>query len=134
MVQRYVFDRIGDGGLRGYAVWGPMLGKETVADARTATRFLPDPRVTHYWTPEHVLALSLSGPLGLPADEPAWDTYLLFPPGATWGEEPPKPGYVMHVGRSLPEELSLDGHLLRGHAEELLAGAGGAGAGAPGRR
>lgn len=122
MVQRYVFEPIEGDGLRGYAVWGPMLGKETEADARTATRFLPDRRVSHYWTPEHVLAHSLSGPVGLPEGEAAWDTYLLFAPGVRWGEEPPKPSYVMHVERSLPKELELDGHLLREHATELLPG------------
>jgi hypothetical protein len=135
VVQRYVFDRLGGEELRGYVVWGPMLGKETEADARTATRFLSDPRVTHFWTPEHVLAERVGATLGLPAGERAWDTFLLYPPGTTWGEEPPRPGYVMHVERSLPAEQRLDGNLLRERAAALLGGGeGGPAAGAPGRQ
>ncbi len=120
MIQRYVFDRIEGPGLAGYVVWGPMLGDETAEHADTATGFLNDPRVGHFWTPEHTLALALSGPVGMPADEPAWDVFLLYPPEAAWGDKPPKPAVVMHVDRPLPEEQRLDARELHARAAELL--------------
>lgn len=120
MIQRYVFDRIEGPGLAGYVVWGPMLGDETAEHADTATGFLNDPRVGHFWTPEHTLALALSGPVGMPADEPAWDVFLLYPPEAAWGDKPPKPAVVMHVDRPLSEEQRLDARELHARAAELL--------------
>lgn len=120
MIQRYVFDRIEGPGLAGYVVWGPMLGDETAEHADTATGFLNDPRVGHFWTPEHTLALALSGQVGMPADEPAWDVFLLYPPEAAWGDKPPDPAVVMHVDRPLPEEQRLDARELHARAAALL--------------
>lgn len=120
MIQRYVFERIESPKLAGYVVWGPMLGDETAEHADTATAFLNDPRVDHFWTPEHTLATALSGQVGLPADEPAWDVFLLYPPEATWGDSPPKPAVVMHVDRPLPKEQTLDARELHARAAELL--------------
>lgn len=120
MIQRYVFEEVDGPGLAGYVVWGPMLGDETAEHADTATAFLNDPRVGHFWTPEHTLATALSDSVGLPADEPAWDVFLLYPPGAAWGDKPPKPAVVMHVDRPLPEEQTLDARELHARAAELL--------------
>ena len=120
MIQRHVFDRLDSPRLAGYVVWGPMLGDETEAHAETATGFLDDPRVDHFWTPVHTLASALSGPVGLPADEPAWDTFLLYPPEVSWGDKPPKPAVVMHVDRSLPKEQTLDAESLHARIAELL--------------
>lgn len=115
MVQRYVLDRIDDPKLRVYVVWGPMLGGETEADAREVTSLLPDPRAAHYWTGAHTLAETLRAPAGL-KDELAWDTFLLFAPGTKWGDAPPSPSSVMHVGKRLPPERRLNGEKL---AEEV---------------
>jgi hypothetical protein len=122
VVQRHVLDRIDDPRLRVYVVWGPMLEKETESEAREATVFVPDGRSTHFWTPLHALAEAMAAPAGLPAGERAWDTFQLFAPGASWGETPPAPAFVMHVGKPLAAELRLNGEVLRRATEKLLDG------------
>lgn len=127
MVLRHVFERLPDPRLHAFVVWGPMLDKEERSDAVEATRFFDDPRSTHFWTDDDLLAASFSAPAGLPADELAWDTFLLFAPGQTWGEQPPTPAFTMHVGKSLPAELRLHGPTLHDEVAARLAGtAGGA--------
>lgn len=118
MVQRYLLDRIDDPKLRVYVIWGPMLGGETEADAREATALVPDPRTAHFWTGEHVLAKALRASAGL-EEELAWDTFLLFPPEVSWGDVPPLPAYVMHVGKRLPADHRLNGEKLAEQVNRL---------------
>lgn len=122
MVQRYVFDATQDPRLHAFVVWGPMLDNEERSDAVDATRFFDDERSTHFWTDDDVLAATFSRPVGLPDGELAWDTFLLFAAGQTWGESPPRPAFAMHVGKSLPEELRLHGPTLYDEVIERLAG------------
>ena len=122
VVQRYVLDEIDDEGLRTYVVWGPMLGEETEEDAPTGAVFLNDHRSRHYWTGVHTLAEMLQEPIGL-EDEPAWDVFLVFAPGAVWGDRPPVPDYYMHHGKPLPEERRLNGVELREQVRRMLAAA-----------
>ncbi|HYN22192.1 MAG TPA: hypothetical protein VE078_14625 [Thermoanaerobaculia bacterium] len=118
MVQRYVLDRIDDPKLRVYVVWGPMLGGETMEEAREAASLLPDPRTAHFWTGAHVLAEALRASAGL-EEELAWDTFLLFPPEVGWGNAPPTPAYVMHVGKRLPPDRRLNGEKLAEQVNRL---------------
>ena len=117
-MQRYVLDRIEDPTVQVYVVWGPMLGGESEEDARGVTGLLPDPRVTHFWTGAHALAEALRAPAGL-QDELAWDTFLVFAPGTRWGDAPPSPAYVMHVGKKLPPERRLNGEKLADEVNRL---------------
>ncbi len=119
-MQRYVLNRIDDPKLRVYVVWGPMLGGETEEDAREATASLADSRGTHFWTGVHTLAEVLRAPAGL-QEELAWDTFLLFPPGAKWGDVPPTPVYVMHVEKRLPPDRRLNGEKLFEQVNKLRA-------------
>jgi hypothetical protein len=122
VVQRYVLETIPDDRLRVYVVWGPMLGEEKESDAKEATAHLPDPRVTHFWAPTHVLAEAMAGPLGMEGSR-AWDTFQVFAADAHWGEKPPVPAYFMHVGKSsLPPERRLNGVTLAQKVRQLLAG------------
>lgn len=122
VIQRYVMHDIESDDLALYLVWGPMLGGEQRQDAEEATAFLPDSRVVHYWTPAHDLAAQVSQPLEL-GDELAWDTFLLYGPGARWAEgPPPEPSSFMHVGRSLPAERRFNGKTLAAEIRELLPG------------
>jgi len=98
-----------------------MLGEENEADAREATRHLPDRRVTDFWTPTHTLATALATPLGLDGGK-AWDTFLVFAPGVRWGDTPPAPDYYMHVNKPLPAERRLNGDKLAEQVRKLLAG------------
>lgn len=122
VVQRYVLDDIADPRLRVYMVWGPMLDKETEADARRATTFIQDPRLTHFWTDSDGVAERFKVPLGLTTTD-AWDTYLLFAPGTRWTEEAPRPSSFMHVGKPLPKERRLNAVTLAAEVRAALAGA-----------
>lgn len=54
--------------------------------------------------------------------EPAWDVYLVYPPGTEWkGNKPPKPAYFMHqlVGR-LPDNRRLNGEALAAKLRDVL--------------
>jgi hypothetical protein len=120
VVQRHVLKQIPDERLRVYVVWGPMLEKETEEDAKKATVHLPDPRVTHFWTGAHGVAEAFRAPLGL-GNERAWDTFLLFAPGVTWGETAPTPTSYMHKGKPLPEDRRLNGIKLAEEIRRMLA-------------
>jgi hypothetical protein len=123
VIQRYVMHEIESDDLALYLVWGPMLGGEQREDAEGATAFLPDSRVTHYWTPAHDLAGQVSKSLDL-GEELAWDTFLLYAPGTRWAEgPPPKPTSFMHVGRSLPAERRFNAKALAEEIRPLLPGA-----------
>jgi hypothetical protein len=121
VVQKYVLDTIPGDSLRVYVVWGPMLGEEKESDVKEATGHLPDSRATHFWTPTHVLAEAMDGPLGIEGSR-AWDTFQVFTPEARWGEAPPVPAYFMHVGKSLPPERRLNGVTLAQKVRDLMAG------------
>jgi len=119
VVQKYVLSAIPDDGLRVYVVWGPMLGEEKEDDAKRATTHLPDRRVTHFWTPGHAVAEAFEAPLGIPGTR-AWDTFLLYAPGARWGDTAPVPAYFMHVNKPLPAERRLNGDKLAEQTRALL--------------
>ena len=85
-VARAVED-LGDS-LRLYVVWVPMLGA-TEAFVPEATRMLDDPRALHFWDAEGFFVSAFERVLGL--QRPAWDLYLLYPPGERWQAELPPP-------------------------------------------
>lgn len=134
IVGRRVLPRVGDDELAVLVVWGPMLGEESLDDARRAASRLTDPRVGHYWTDGYGLALEAARRLGLPEGRPAWDSYLLYPPGAAWeGELPPPAAYFLPGGRNLPDERRFHGERLAAEILRLAApGAQAAGPGAAG--
>ncbi|HKH46252.1 MAG TPA: hypothetical protein VKM72_16450 [Thermoanaerobaculia bacterium] len=122
LTRRYILDPIADDRLRLFVVWGPMQHKETEADARAAAVQLTDPRVTQFWTDDNVLANAYKEPLGLAADpEPAWDSYMLFPPGVRWGDALPVPSYFMWVEKKLPAETRFNAEKLSEQVRRLLA-------------
>lgn len=118
-MQRYVVDEIADERLRVYVVWGPMLGGETEADARSATLHVLDRRAHHFWTGGHGVAELFRAPLGL-GETLAWDTFLVYPAGVSWGETIPVPAYFMHVEKPLPAERRLNGEKLAEQVRKAL--------------
>lgn len=124
VAQRHVLERIGDPRLRAYVVWAPILADDTEEAAKLAVAHLPDARVTHYWTRDKSVAEAFRAPLGL-AEGPAWDVYLLYPPGVKWGNGTPVPWYYMHqLNDRLPAERRFNGAVLAEKVRELLAGKG----------
>jgi hypothetical protein len=138
IVGRRVLPRAGEDELAVLVVWGPMFGEETLADARRATSRLAAAGVDHFWTAGDELALEAGARLGLPDGRPAWDSYLVYPPGVAWeGELPPPAAHFLPGGRNLPEERRFHGERLAAEVVRLAAtGAEAAGSAAapPGRR
>ena len=123
MVSRYVMKAIGDPRIRLYVVWGPMEEEDTEAHARKVTVNAPDPRATHFWTDDDVLADTWAQVLGVEDDEAAYDTYMIFPPGARWGaEKPPMPPYFMWIEKQgLPKETKFNGVVFAEQVRRFLA-------------
>lgn len=116
-----VFEGIASERLKGYAVWEPILRTDDERSARKATTILPDPRVRHYWIDSQAVGEMFQAPLAL-KDEPAWDVYLVYPPGTEWrGSRPPKPAYFMHQLGSLPAGRRLNGETLATKLRDVLA-------------
>ena len=103
-----------DAEVSAYVVWESVLRADGRIPARRATSLVADPRATHYWTDGLRVGARFQSPIGLES-EPAWDVYLVYPPGVEWtGESPPQPSFFMHQLRGrLPDSLVLDGAVLR---------------------
>ena len=115
-----VFEGIASKGLRGYAVWEPILRTDNLRGARKATTILRDPRVRHYWVEGQEVGENFQSPLGL-KDEVAWDVYLVYPPGVEWtGNRPPNPSYFMHQLHELPAGRRLDARTLAAQVRRVV--------------
>ena len=119
-MQETVFEPIPSESLRAYAVWEPILRTDEARAARKATAILPDSRVRHFWTVGQEVGEIFQSPLSLKGT-PAWDVYLVYPPGVEWnGKSPPRPSYFMHQLHQLPASRRLDADTLAAHLQELL--------------
>ena len=49
---------------------------------------LVDKRVSHYWDADHLLGRFIWKVLDNDDDGAAWDVFLVYGPGATWGDPP----------------------------------------------
>lgn len=121
VIERYVLDTLKDDSIRVYTVWGPMMGGETEEQAREATSYMTDPRVTHFWTKAQTVANQFGRAAALPEKESGWDTYLLYPQGPTWNDTPPPPARYMFINKPLPEEHALDAEKLANLVSDQLA-------------
>jgi hypothetical protein len=88
-----LLERQQDPRLVAYVVWVPKLyGQES--DVPTATKFVPDPRATHFWDGSAVLVHGYDTVLGI--DQDAWDVYMIYGPTARWdGPQAPHPDFWM---------------------------------------
>lgn len=109
-MQENVFQEISSEKLQAYAVWEPILRTDDERSSRKATTLFPDPRVRNYWVKTQEVGVAFQPTIGL-TTEPAWDVYLLYPPGVTWeGAVPPEPTFFMHqLSGRLPHGQRLDG-------------------------
>lgn len=121
MVQTDVLETVVSESLSVFVVWEPIFRTDSAKAARKATTLLPDRRVESFWVESLRVGELFQPSIGLES-EPAWDVYLVFPPGAMWeGETPPRPEFFMHqLGGRLPEAQSLDGPGLARAIEEAL--------------
>jgi pimeloyl-ACP methyl ester carboxylesterase len=123
VLSRYVMKAMDDPRIRFYSVWGPMEDEDTEADARKVTVNAPDPRATHFWTDDDVLADTWAQILGVVDDETGYDLWMIFPPGTRWeGEKPPVPPYFMWIEKQgLPKENKFNGVVFAEQVRRFLA-------------
>ncbi|HXE74869.1 MAG TPA: hypothetical protein VNN18_04425 [Candidatus Xenobia bacterium] len=89
-VQKELLEKHTKGELRVYAVWFNMFPGD--ARAEWPPELLSDPRVIHFWDEEKKLGRYYLERHKVPHyDEALWDTWILYPAGATWEDEPPTP-------------------------------------------
>jgi len=94
--------------LKGFAVWLPMMRKDSLERADAEAAPFQDLPVVHVWDPARQVGNLYSKTLGLQST--AWDFYFLYPPGVTWDEEePPDPAFWMH---QLPADSGADRDLV----------------------
>ncbi len=120
VVQQEVLETVSDPNLRVYAVWEPILRSDNEESAKLAPRLIPDPRVTHFWVASRDVGKMFQAPIALKT-EPAWDVYLVYPPGVRWGDSVPVPEYFQHqLGGRLPKEQRLNGPGLAQRIQSLI--------------
>jgi hypothetical protein len=118
-VQQELFTRERSPNLVGFAIWVPMLGGKAI-NVPEAAALAPDSRVTHYWDGSNDLGATYERILPV-ASGPAWDVYMLFPPGIAWtGMDPPKPSFWMHQ-LAITNAPHLDAAVFADHARQMLA-------------
>jgi hypothetical protein len=120
-VQGSVLEKVSSESLAVYAVWEPILRTDDERSSRKATALFQDARVVNYWTDSQDFGEAFQPVIEL-TTEPAWDVYLVYPPGVVWqGDEPPRPGFFMHqLGGRLPDAQRLDGPRLADEIRKLL--------------
>ena len=101
-----------------YSAWEPMLPSDGEYAVGRGTKNLTDPRVSHFWDANAVLAKSFAPVLGL-NDGRAWDVYLLYDQNAEWKDTPPKPEFWQEQ-LGISEETRLDAAKLTDSINKLL--------------
>ena len=112
-IQQSVLDRYPDLDAAVHVVWLPMLGSDNEASAKKSSLMYTDSRVQQYWDAEKASGWAYTNDLfsdmgermkrAIAGDEqlqrdvqprgqgPMWDIYMLYEPGAKWGESVPEP-------------------------------------------
>lgn len=113
-MQQQVLESLPDANLAVLTVWEPILTHDDEGAARRAMALVTDERVAQFWAPDLALGHAFAPVLGL-SREPAWDVYLVYPPGVRWDEgPPPAPRDFQHqLSGRLPAGKRLDGAALR---------------------
>ena len=114
-----VLDNLKGQDVKVYSAWEPMLPSDARYAVGRATKNLTDPRVSHFWDSDGVLAKSFAPVLGLQNGR-AWDVYLLYDRDAEWTDTPPKPEFWQEQ-LGISEETKLDGAKLQAEISKLMA-------------
>ena len=105
-----------------FSISSPQLGARE-KDTANAIELMDGPEVRHYWDGERRVGAAVQRFVaGL--DYPAWDFWMLFAPGATWGDEAPEPDWWEHQLGSLDRDFAgrrLDAERFAQKAAELAA-------------
>ena len=110
-----------------YVVFEPVIGGQA-NDIPAAAALLRSPTSRLYWNPTGDFGREMSHVLGYWNGYRwvyAWDTWLIYPPGATWADgAPPKPAFLMHQLGGLPHTAQfphLDGRVFAARVNAMMA-------------
>lgn len=96
---RAAFEIIGnlasDKRLAVFIVWIDMLPADNGNEARRQAERMADPRVTHFHDGARRAGNAIAGAMGA-QNRTAWDIYMIYPPGISWGKAAPKPEAWVH--------------------------------------
>ena len=84
-MQKNILERYPDADLRVYVGWIPILGTDSNPQV---AELLVDRRATHFWDGEQKLGFAVTRLLGRGEGYAAWDIFLVYGPGAKWGDQP----------------------------------------------
>ncbi len=72
-----------------------------------ASKLMSGDNVHHYWDGEKHVGKAIQ-PMIEGLSQPAWDFWMLYEPGRTWGEAAPEPDWWEHQLGGLPQNRKLD--------------------------
>jgi hypothetical protein len=129
VIRDEVMKEIPDGRLRLFVIWEPILPKDGVDALEDSSAMVQDEwRALQFWDPTAESGKRIKRLFDLKIVNPAWDIYMLYPPGVKWETVPPTPAYWMHQITFMPggaDErryggLRLDAKRLREEIETRL--------------
>jgi hypothetical protein len=94
-VQKGILEAFPSAELEVLIVWISMMSGDTFKAAQKAVKKFKDGRVQQFYDPQQLSGRAFAKSLGH-SDKVAWDIYLFYSPGTTWGELPPPPDVFMH--------------------------------------
>jgi hypothetical protein len=103
VIRDEVMKEIPDGRLRLFVIWEPILPKDGVDALEDSSAMVQDEwRALQFWDPNAETGKRVKKLFDLKIANPAWDVYLLYPPGVKWDAETPTPAYWMHQLTFMP--------------------------------
>jgi hypothetical protein len=129
VIRDEVLKQIPDGRLKVFVIWEPILPKDSADAVDDAAALLKDEwRAEQFWDPLAESGQRIKKLLELGIANPAWDVYMLFPPGVKWKDATPEPAFWMHQLTFMPGgkderrfgSLRLDTKKLREEIEKRL--------------
>lgn len=115
-----VLEKISDEDVRVFSVYLPILRGDQESSVASASKLLPDKRVSYFWDGKSQLAQSYADVLQMPRGQPAWDIYLASNRDVEWSSKPPAPDYWMHQLGGQPPERRLNGERFAEETNKLL--------------
>jgi len=89
-------------------LWTPVLRNDNKFTAQTATRYLADSRVSHFWDTWSYGKNQYHEKFGTPLQE-SWDLFVLYQDGVEWSAEQPNPdSWFQHRDLEIGEDYTQE--------------------------
>lgn len=95
-------------------IWSLIRNADSQRAAQSASAYLPDPRAEHFWDLWNFSVKNYTQQLRFPADQIAWNIFVLYKPHLVWRERAPEPSLWMqslgldHGTPYSPEQLEKE--------------------------